>query len=839
MPTRPSSSCTRQPSDKSDIAPLSPRLARLLDELLQARYEGKQTTAADLIHAHPDLNSEEAVQLVYEEYCQKRDDGEEVDSTELLLKFPQFQNQLKTVLQFEKLLEKPRPEHVFPEPGTTVGPFHLIRRLGRGAAGRTYLAQEKSLGDRHVVVKIMPGEQEEHLTLARLQHTHIMPLFSELMLPETGLRLLCMPYLGGAGLHEILAGLKEKGIPKCNGRDLIAMLDSLSGTEFQRIDMTGPSRQLILKSSYADTIAFIGASIAEAAHEAHARGLVHMDIKPSNILISADAEPLLLDFHLARKPVLQGERRVDRLGGTRGWMSPEQSKCFEAATQGQPMPCSIDGRSDQYSIGLLMADALHCISRDGQPQLNFTRDLPTGLADIIRRCLADHPGERYPSAALLADDLRRHLASLPLKGVKNRSLAERWQKWKKRNPAGPVWLVATALIFPLVSYTSLLALQSRGRAFEEAAVNIADSRKWMERGDYDTAIQRLDATRRKISAIPANSFYLRQLDRNLAQARRLKLAAQLNFVMDRVRFQYGAAELAGPARAKLKQQCQVLWDRRHELIQGESLLDADFNKRMARQIKADLIELAVIMADLISRDSAVELQTTAQTIIKNAETDLGPDFSLTLARIRLSGTSNKKPLSASAEDSQQPGNAWEFHQLGQSLARQKRLPEAHQAYARAASLEPDQFWFQYDLAVCLHGLKQFEEGLAAWSAAIALRPQSAVCRYNRGITWQSLNNNQNALADFQQATTLDPSMADAWLQAGLLFNAAGQYAKALAALEQAVQHADDRALKARTLFRQALIYQNLQKPNEARSAATRAAELGSLEATHWLRTQKK
>lgn len=840
MPVRPSSSSwSGRDSKSSDIAPLSPTLARLLAELLDAHSEGKSTSAADLIQAHPELNSEEAVQLIYEDYCLNLENGAEVDSTELYSKFPQFREQLKTVLEFEKLLEKPRPEPLFPEPGMTVGPFHLIRRLGRGAAGRTYLAQEKSLGNRNVVVKIMPRDQEEHLALARLQHTHIMPLFSELVMPETGLRLLCMPYLGGAGLHEIQAVIKEKTISKCNGRDFIAILDSLSGPEFHRVDMTNPTRQVLLKSTYTETIAFIGASIAEAAHEAHARGLVHMDIKPANILISADAEPLLLDFHLARKPVLKGERRVDRLGGTRGWMSPEQLQCFEAATQGQAMPCQIDGRSDQYSIGLLMAEALQCISRVDRVQLKFSRELPTGLADIIRRCLAENPDDRYTSAAHLADDLRRHLASLPLKGVKNRNLLERWYKWKKRNPAGPVWLVATALIFPLVAYAGFQAMQMRGRVLADAAENINDSRKWMESGDYDTAIQRLDSTRLKIANIPANAYYSDQVQRHLAQARRLKLASQLNFVMDRVRFQSGPAEIPDPARTRLKQQCQSLWDRRQELLQPQALLDSDFNYRLNTQIKADMTELAVILADLTQREPTTEALDIARSIIHNAETDLGSDFSLTLAWATLFPQAASNTTQRATKSVQKPENAREYHQLGQSLARQKRFPEAKVALDQAVSLQPDQFWFQYDLAVCLHQMQQFEAALAAWSGTIALRPQSAVCRYNRGITWEALNQPKNALTDFQRATDLDPTQADAWLRAGLLYKAAGLAAEAIASLEQALMHSEDRTLKARTLYGEALIFQDLQKPAEARAAAARAAELGSVEAVNWLRNQKK
>lgn len=819
----------------SEFAPLNPVLQGLLDELAVSLNQGRPVTAAELLKKHAELNSEEAVLLIYEEFCLKRDEGVEVDSSEVLRQFPQYHNQLATLLGFDRLLDTRPASIVFPEAGEEIGPFLLISKLGQGAAGQTFLARERSLGDRLVVVKIVPDDQEEHLALARLQHTHIMPLYSEFAVAGLGLRLLCMPYLGGAGLNDILARVEPKELAKLSGRDFLNALDTLATTDFARDDTAGPSRQFHLKCNYADTIATIGASLAEAAHEAHARGLVHMDIKPSNVLISADAEPLLLDFHLARKPVQQGGTATERLGGTRGWMSPEQDRCFQAARQGLPMPCAIDGRSDQFSIGLLMADALKLkFSRDDH-SLKNRNGVPLGLADIIRRCLAENPTDRYSSAALLADDLRRHLANLPLKGVKNRSLAERWLKWKKRNPAGPVWLLAAAALVPLVTYAGYQALQLRGLALEEAADQIKNSRRWIETGEYETAIERLNATRLNIAGIPGNSYHLRQLDQNLAQARRLKLASQLNFVMDRVRFQCGPADLPDPARDKLKEQCLSLWDRRQELIQNDSQIESEFNQSINDKIKADLIELAVIISDLIVRESKPGSAQAARNVINEAEKELGPDFSLSLARAGLSEPAQALKPFIVGENQTGIKNAREFHQWGQFLARQKRLADARQAFLQATSLQPDQFWFQYDLAVCLHQLKRFEEAVAAWSAAIATRPNSAVCRYNRGLTWESLKQPELALADFNFATYLEPTLADAWLRAGLLLNESGKKAEALDSLEKAAEHATDRSFKARVYFRESLIYNDMKQPEQARTAAEKATSLGSVEAARWLR----
>src|SRR5262249_13506264 len=80
------------------------------------------------------------------------------------------------------------------------------------------------------------------------------------------------------------------------------------------------------------------------------------------------------------------------------------------------------------------------------PLERINPDVSPGLSDIVARCLATDLKARYPSAAPLAVDLRRHLADRPLAGVPNRSLGERWRKWRQRRPHASV----VALMLPAV-----------------------------------------------------------------------------------------------------------------------------------------------------------------------------------------------------------------------------------------------------------------------------------------------------------------------------------------------------------------------------------------------------
>ena len=289
---------------------------------------------ADLLASHPGLGDEAAIRLIYEEVCLRRESGEEIATTEVVNRFPRWKDELEVLLGCDRMLRPFSRVAMFPSPGEDLGPFRLLAELGRGASGRTYLAAEPAL-DRLVVLKVISDDQEEHLSLARLRHTHIIPLFSEQTFPS-----------GGAGAVHALPGGHEPGpdsrggcddpargaprppAPRCPrpraGRDPIALAD-------------GPYRRYLEQASYIQAVCWIVACLADGLQSAHAHGLIHMDVKPSNVLIAADGLPLLLDFHLAHRPIGAGEFVADRLGGTRGWMAPEHRAALEAVGRGQPV----------------------------------------------------------------------------------------------------------------------------------------------------------------------------------------------------------------------------------------------------------------------------------------------------------------------------------------------------------------------------------------------------------------------------------------------------------------------------------------------------------------------
>ena len=343
-------------------------VSREIEAMITAWGRGAELTAEQVLDGRGDVDSESAIRLIYEETLLRREAGQRVATAEVVDRFPRWGADLQALFECDRLIRSPRDWFDFPEAGEVLGPFLLLAELGRGTAGRTFLASDPSLADRPVVVKVIPDEEDEHLALARLRHTHIVPLFSEHTFPDRSLRGLCMPFLGGTSLARILEDVADVPFVCRTGELIVKAIDRHDRATTVTPPVDSPFRRSLAQATYVEAMIWIASCLADALHYSHARGLVHMDIKPSNVLITMDGQPMLLDFHLARGPILAGERRAGRLGGTPGWMSPEQERAMIAIGEGRSVPLAVDGRSDIFALGLLLGEAVGALgsSRDGR-----------------------------------------------------------------------------------------------------------------------------------------------------------------------------------------------------------------------------------------------------------------------------------------------------------------------------------------------------------------------------------------------------------------------------------------------------------------------------------------
>jgi eukaryotic-like serine/threonine-protein kinase len=395
---------------------------------------------------------------------------------------------------------------MLPEPGSDFAGFRLIRELGRGAFGCVYLARQGDLADRPVVLKVSADLFGEPQALAQLQHTHIVPIYS---VHQVGpLRAVCMPYFGATTLVDVLRDLQARDAPPDSGAALVETLtprrlDQDPSPEEPPAPATA-ALQTLQGLGYVQAVLWIGVRLADGLAHAHERGIVHHDLKPANVLLTDEGQPMLLDFNLAADTKRRGAAAAALIGGTLPYMAPEALE----ALRSDPQPADV--RGDLYALGLILYELLaghHPFPiRRGPvdevlplmiedrlgppPRLRpWNPAVSPATESILLRCLDSDPSRRYQDARQLLEDLQRQLDDRPLRYAAEPSLRERLGKWARRHPrlssGTALGVVATLVITGLVAgYThrqrrfgrveAALAFRQLADAHETARVLLLD-----------------------------------------------------------------------------------------------------------------------------------------------------------------------------------------------------------------------------------------------------------------------------------------------------------------------------------------------------------------------------
>ena len=439
-------------------------------------------------------DAEAATELIYAEFCARRETGESVMPQEFYQRFPQFKVRLERQFRIHELLDGASLEDT--DRGTlasagaqrssraagpggahhdrrdVIGRYEILHELGRGAMGVVFAARHSEL-ERTVALKVVPlGPRPEELavarfrgeakTLATLQHPNIVQIYDLDVADGEGI--LAMELVGGGSLAAKIAG---------------------------RPQATNWSASLV-------------AVLARAVAHAHGVGIVHRDLKPGNVLLTEDGSPKIVDFGLARCVTRDdGHTTTGAILGTPSYMAPEQ-----AAGQSDVAPAA-----DIYALGAILYDLLtgrppfqgqtpldtlqQVLREEPVPPGRLMPATPRDLETICLKCLEKEPARRYATAAELADDLDRFARGEPIHARPLSTPARAW-RWCRRRPWQAGMLASLAVLAAVVVVGSwltswwLAAEQSKTRKnLDRAIVAEGESRAAL----WDSLVDRARAGR--------------------------------------------------------------------------------------------------------------------------------------------------------------------------------------------------------------------------------------------------------------------------------------------------------------------------------------------------------
>ncbi len=333
----------------------------------------------------------------------------------------------------------------------TVAGYDLLEELGAGGMGVVWLARQRTLG-RLVALKVLPPAAAassrgrarfaaEARALARVRHPALVQVFD--VVASDAVCAYAMELIEGRSLAQILAGMRTR-----QGHD--------SGAFFAELGVESPEGAPLHV-----VVCRLFVQVLRAIAALHRQGLVHRDVKPSNILVRNDGHPVLSDLGLVLDEDAAAMTRTGQFVGTPAYAAAEQLRgeradaavdvwaagvaLFEALTRVHPFAARDEGGVRTRILG------------DTPTRLRAVdRSLPRDLETIVGKAIAHEPAQRYASADAFADDLERLLSLQPIAAVPA-SLAVRARKAMRRHRA--LWIAAALGVVVAALLGTLLVMQ--------------------------------------------------------------------------------------------------------------------------------------------------------------------------------------------------------------------------------------------------------------------------------------------------------------------------------------------------------------------------------------------
>jgi serine/threonine protein kinase/Tfp pilus assembly protein PilF len=719
------------------------------------------------------------------------------------------------------------PRGRFPEADSDFCGFHLVGELGRGAFGRVYLARQNDLAGRLVALKVSTQDKTEPHVLARLQHTHIVPVYS---VHRAGpLQAVCMPYFGSATLADALRDLNQRKSPPESGKGLVSTIQDRAGRTRTSLEKAsrlpqvqsaseGPQAQRASKGSpdslacasgshspsgasvlyavspsalladssdkpteapptlrmleglsHVEAVLWIGERLADGLAHAHERGILHRDLKPANILLTDDGQPMLLDFNLSAD--LHASASRARVGGTLPYMAPEHLASFAGLPATFPPGGSAravaDARSDVYGLGVILYELLA-----GQGPFEQPSDKGPELFSKMIAARGGAPPRlrtRNRNISPAVESIVRHcLEPDPARRYQSaRQLAEDLHRQRSDRP---------------LAFAREVSLKER-------------SVKWLRRNRRRAVVA---------AALFAVLVFAGLAWTTVSRSQRLKgMEAMGTWITFRAESDEAGLRLAARPR-DLEQRREGLRFAYQALARYDVVTRPDWTARPAirrlpdeeqQRLRQAVGELALLAAGVEDTDEqrAILLQRAADCF----PPDLAPRalFQARADHAGQQGNDDEANSWSEKAEARAVQSAADHYLLARGHLDNGRFVEAMDYLRQTVRLDPKHFAAWYQLGNCyvdgaIGVVLDDDKAISCFTTAISLRPDFYGSYFNRGLANQHAGKHADAEADFTAALERRPTFAVAHLHRGLARESQGQFRDALADFTSAIEIGD-------------------------------------------------
>jgi tetratricopeptide (TPR) repeat protein len=662
-----------------------------------------------------------------------------------------------------------------------LGDFRLLREIGRGGMGVVHEAVQISL-DRRVALKVLPTGvalkpaalarfKREAMTAGRLAHPGIVEVYAVGSSDDT--HYFAMELVKGTPLHQ----LRERP-PSCLGSV------EATGYPWSRTQLS--------------TLVRILAQVADALHHAHELGVVHRDVKPSNILVRDDGSAVLTDFGLAADETLPSLSHSGSFAGTPYYIAPERIR-------GKGGPA--DRRCDVFSLGATLyelvtlrrpfdGETTHAIlssiltDEPLDPQ-RINPQLPADLAAIVLKALEKDPRDRYQTCAALADDLRAFLALRPV-SVHLPAAPTRLMRWLRRSPLRAALVIVLALCVPTIAGLGVF-LAVRWPQIEAGRQRQRDEelQKLIVEAELELSQDR-----------PAKALPPLQRARELAPEDVDVLSGRV-IALARLRQHDGALGEIEASRGQGLDPFACGWLRAYVLRSAGQTAEAE---ALAATLPAPTRGIELYLHGLVllelSRGKDTKLLREAEVLLRRAvlaTANPRPPFVFCWAKTAAALKDEQACDDAvAAIEARWPESGLAWFWIGR--VRSQLDPKAGiAAYRRALALGLDRSAVHYELGVALERSGDKEQAVQAYRRAVELDPAYELAQTKLGYMLIQLGDYEGACRAYERALKDDPGQALAHNGLGSALERLGKHAEAEACYRKALSIDPDYATALRNL----------------------------------------